>query len=99
VVDYRRQHHRNTPVEEYAEAEERVVNELKAIHKPFVVLLNSLNPTSSGVLQLSAELEKKYGVPVCPVNCLDMNEAEIRRILEKVLFEFPVAVASSCRAG
>ena len=78
------------PREEYAEAEERVVNELKAIHKPFVVLLNSLNPTSSGVLQLSAELEKKYGVPVCPVNCLDMNEAEIRRILEKVLFEFPV---------
>ena len=78
------------PREEYAEAEERVVNELKAIHKPFVVLLNSLNPTSSGVLQLSAELEKKYGVPVCPVNCLDMNEAEIRRILQKVLFEFPV---------
>ena len=78
------------PREEYAEAEERVVNELKAIHKPFVVLLNSLNPTSSGVLQLSAELEKKYGGPVCPVNGLDMNEAEIRRILEKVLFEFPV---------
>ncbi len=78
------------PREEYAEAEERVINELKAIHKPFVVLLNSLNPTSSGVLQLSAELEKKYGVPVCPVNCLDMTEAEIRRILEKVLFEFPV---------
>ena len=78
------------PREEYAEAEERVVNELKAIHKPFVVLLNSLNPTSSGVLQLSAEMEKKYGVPVCPVNCLDMTEAEIRRILEKVLFEFPV---------
>ena len=73
------------PREEYAEAEERVVNELKAIHKPFVVLLNSLNPTSSGVLQLSAELEKKYGVPVCPVNCLDMNEAEIRRILEKAV--------------
>ncbi len=78
------------PREEYAEAEERVINELKTIHKPFVVLLNSLNPTSSGVLQLSAELEKKYGVPVCPVNCLDMTEAEIRRILEKVLFEFPV---------
>ncbi len=78
------------PREEYAEAEERVINELKAIHKPCVVLLNSLNPTSSGVLQLSAELEKKYGVPVCPVNCLDMTEAEIRRILEKVLFEFPV---------
>lgn len=78
------------PREEYEEAEERVINELKEINKPFIVVLNSLNPTSTAVLQMSAELESKYGVPVCPVNCLDMDEAEIRRILEKVLFEFPV---------
>ena len=48
------------PREEYAEAEERVVRELQEIHKPFVVLLNSVNPTSSAALQLSAELESKY---------------------------------------
>ncbi len=78
------------PREEYAEAEERVVHELQEIQKPFVVLLNSVNPLSSAVLQLSSALEQKYGVPVCPVNCLEMDEAEIRRILEKVLFEFPV---------
>ena len=70
------------PREEYAEAEE--------LHKPFVVLLNSVNPTSSAALQLSAELESKYGVPVMPVNCLELDEMGIRRILEKVLFEFPV---------
>lgn len=78
------------PREEYAEAEKRVVNELKEIRKPFVVLMNTMNPTASGVLQMCAELETAYGVPVCPVNCLEMNEAEIRRILERVLFEFPV---------
>ena len=78
------------PREEYAEAEERVVRELQEIHKPFVVLLNSVNPTSSAALQLSAELESKYGVPVMPVNCLELDEMGIRRILEKVLFEFPV---------
>ena len=78
------------PREEYEEAEERVIEELKEINKPFIVILNSMNPTSTAVLQMSAELESKYGVPVCPVNCLDMNEAEIRRILEKVLFEIPV---------
>lgn len=78
------------PREEYAQAEERVINELKEIHKPFAVLLNTMNPGSTAVMQLSAELEKKYGVPVCPTNCLDMTEEEIRRILERVLFEFPV---------
>lgn len=78
------------PREEYQEAEERVINELKEIEKPFVVLMNTLNPAATGVLQLCADLEGRYGVPVCPVNCLDMTEEEIRKILEKVLFEFPV---------
>lgn len=63
---------------------------MQDIHKPFVVLLNSVNPTSSAAMQLSADLESRYGVPVMPVNCLELDEAGIRRILEKVLFEFPV---------
>lgn len=78
------------PREEYAEAEERVINELKEINKPFVVLFNTVNPTSTAVTQMCASLEDKYGVPVCPVNCLELDEAGIRRILEKVLFQFPV---------
>ncbi len=78
------------PRDEYAEAEERVINELREINKPFIILLNSINPTSAETVRLGSELEAKYGVPVYPVNCIDMTEAEIRRILEKVLFEFPV---------
>ncbi len=78
------------PREEYAEAEERVVEELKALGKPFVVLLNVLEPASAASLTLSQELERRYGVPVCPVSCLDMDEEQIRHILELVLQEFPL---------
>ena len=78
------------PRDEYEEAEERVIAELQEINKPFVVLLNTMNPTSPETLNLATAMESKYGVSVCPVNCLEMDEAEIRRILEKVLFEFPV---------
>lgn len=78
------------PREEYQEAEERVISELKQINKPFVVILNTTHPTASSVLALSAELEERYGVPVCPVNCLEMGEQELLSILEKILFEFPV---------
>ncbi len=78
------------PREEYAEAEERVIRELQDIHKPYVVLLNSTHPDSSATMQLADSLEKKYGVPVMPVNCQDMDEAAIRKILEKILFQFPV---------
>ena len=76
--------------ESYQEAEERVVKELKAINKPFVVLLNSIEPSSPSVISLSEQLSGKYQVPVIPVNCLTMEENEIKRVLAQVLFEFPI---------
>ncbi len=76
--------------EEYAEAEQRVIDELREINKPFIVLLNSTEPQSKSTLELAAEMSRKYGVPVEPVSCMDLDENEIKRILARVLFEFPV---------
>lgn len=75
---------------EYEPAEERVVSELKEINKPFIVLLNSTNPNSQTVKMLARSLSEKYGVPVVPVNCSEIDENEIKRILAELLFEFPV---------
>lgn len=78
------------PRENYVNAEERVVNELKALGKPFAMILNSANPASESAISLAYELEAKYGVPVALVSCLDLDAEDIRRILEMVLHEFPV---------
>ena len=78
------------PRDEYEEAEERVINELKGINKPFIVLLNCVEPESGASRTLAAAMQEKYGVPVLPVNCLQMDEGQIKDILAKVLFEFPV---------
>ena len=78
------------PREEYAEVEQRVISELRAINKPFVVLLNSLYPQSEQTLALADELCEKYGVSVIPVSCSDISEDDIRNILSQILFEFPV---------
>jgi stage IV sporulation protein A len=78
------------PREEYEEAEERVISELKEINKPFIVLLNCTYPNSPDAVSLAQDLQKKYKVPVMPVNCMEMEEDEIRSVLGKVLFEFPV---------
>lgn len=78
------------PREEYEEAEERVVKELKAINKPFVILLNCIDPKSEHSIELSKNLADKYGIPVVPVNCIDLSEEEIREIIAKVLYEFPI---------
>lgn len=78
------------PREEYAEAEERVIGELAAINKPFAVLLNCLEPEKESSITLAQSLAEKYNVPVIPVNCLDLNETDIKQVLSKILYEFPV---------
>ena len=79
------------PREGYVPAEERVVAELKAIGKPFVLVLNSANPDSDAAQALRAELADKYGVTCVCVNCLDLTGEDIDDILRFALYEFPIA--------
>lgn len=87
------------PRAEYAAAEERVVNELKALGKPFVVLLNCVEPEKSDAQALARELEMQYGAPVMAVNCLDLTEEIIREMLGKLLDMFPIREISVETAG
>lgn len=78
------------PRSEYEEAEQRVINELRQINKPFVVLLNCTNPNAPAAMNLRAEMEERYQVPVVAVNCMNLGEEDIRVILSDILFQFPV---------
>ena len=78
------------PRSEYEEAEERVIEELKGINKPFIILLNCMYPDSEESAELAARLTEKYGVPVQPINCLELDEDGIKKILSRILFEFPI---------
>ena len=82
------------PRDEYEEAEERVINELKEINKPFVVIMNCVAPESADVISICKAMSAKYNVPVLPVNCLELDEEKINAILERVLYEFPVTSIS-----
>ena len=78
------------PREDYIEAEERVVHELKALNKPFVIVLNSENPNSEYTRQLAQKLEEKYGTFVIPTDCANLSSNDIEEIFGKMLYEFPI---------
>ncbi|MBQ2865466.1 MAG: stage IV sporulation protein A [Clostridia bacterium] len=78
------------PREDYVNAEERIVNELKDINKPFCVLINCVDPTSQKALTLQSELTEKYGVPCRAVNCMSIKSDEIDGIISNILHQFPV---------
>lgn len=78
------------PRDEYEEAENRVIEELNEINKPFVVLLNCRYPNSDRVAALAEDISNRHNVDVIPINCLDLGKNDIKQILEKLLFRFPV---------
>ena len=79
------------PRENYVEPEARVISELTAIGKPFVIILNSANPELASAQELREELSELYGVNCICVNCLELNEMDVADIIKSALFEFPIA--------
>ncbi len=79
------------PRDEYQEAEQRVIEELKELDKPFIVLMNSAEPQHPSTINLCKNLTDEYQVPVIPVNCLELTEQEVNDILSDILYEFPVS--------
>ena len=79
------------PRDAYKDAEKRVISELKALKKPFITVLNCVDPDSRETKELALSLENEYDVPVIPLNCLEAGEKEITEILKNLLYEFPVS--------
>ena len=78
------------PRDDYIKAEERVVSELRALNKPFIILLNSANPSSTETKSLAMQLSDKYNTNVMPINCEDLNADDINSMFSNLLYEFPV---------
>ena len=78
------------PRDDYIKAEERVISELRAINKPFIILLNSANPSSPEARELAVQLSDKYNTKVMPINCEELTADDINSMFANLLYEFPV---------
>lgn len=78
----------------YEVAEERVIHEMQSTGKPYIIVLNCVDPQADSTLILKKELETKYSVPVLPVNCALMTIDDITDVLQMILYEFPIGEIS-----
>ncbi len=76
--------------EKYLPAEERVIRELKEIGKPFAVIVNSTSPLSREAAETADTIRLRHGVPCLCLDCLNMDEADIRKVMRAVLEDFPI---------
>ncbi len=77
--------------EGYIGAEEKTINELKRINKPFIVIVNCTDPHSERAAACVTEIAARYNVTAIPVNCERLNKDDVHQILQSILYEFPVA--------
>lgn len=78
------------PRQDFESPEEQTISQLKAIKKPFIVVLNSVHPHSNETKTLAKKLTEKYQVSVIPINCDQLKKADILQLLESLLMEFPI---------
>lgn len=76
---------------DFESVEEKLVDELKSLDKPFVIVLNTAEPNSNKTLKLIESLATKYGVSVIPVNVMDLTDRDIDVILREALNEFDIS--------
>lgn len=76
--------------EDYVDAEERVIAELREVGKPFLILLNSVHPQAERTQALRRELEARHGVSCLAVNCLELGQKAVEGIMGELLYEFPL---------
>lgn len=75
---------------EYKECEERIAAEMNQLGKPFIMLMNTQDPNDESIIKECEKLSEEYGCSVIPTNCLDISEGDIRVILERLLYAFPI---------
>ena len=78
------------PRQDYVEAEERIIEELKEAGKPFIMILNTVQPHHPNTENLVTSLQEKYDIPVLPISVESMRESDIMNVLREALYEFPV---------
>ena len=75
---------------DYIEAEARIVEELKEVGKPFIMVVNTTRPTSPETESFKRELAEQYNIPVLAMSVESMTEHDIYNVLREALYEFPV---------
>ncbi len=78
------------PRQSYEAVEGQVIEELKKLGKPFTVILNTVDPGSKQAAATAAEIGERWGASCVPVNCVTMDETDVKGILSAVLRDFPL---------
>lgn len=81
------------PRSAYTAPEERAVNGLKALGKPFIIVLNTSLPNDPETRKTADALSEKYSASVIVCDVRNMTEEDVTSMFTAALMEFPLVRA------
>ena len=78
------------PRADYERAERRAITDMQATGKPFLVIINSRTPGGAAARQIKEQLKQEYRIHAFIADCQALDEEQIARILEALLYCFPM---------
>ena len=78
------------PRSDYLEAETRAIKDMQATGKPYLVIVNSIAPKSDNARQVSARIQKEFGIDPIVADCQALDEEDICMIFRRLLYAFPM---------
>ncbi len=78
------------PRDSYKAAEAATIDELKKIGKPFVVVVNSKNPSAKAATDCVEDIKKTYDTEAISLDCEHLTLGDVNKTLELLLNSFPV---------
>lgn len=78
------------PRQDYLDAEIRAIRDMQATEKPFLVIVNSTQPTGEQAQAVVREIQDAFGIKAVAVDCQALDNAAIAELLQQLLYSFPM---------
>ena len=78
------------PRADYLAAEGRAIRDMAATGKPYLVIINSREPTGEAAQTVREQLHSQYGVDAMIADCQALSQEAIRTLLLQLLYAFPM---------
>jgi len=78
------------PRQDYEQAEDRAISDMKKTGKPFLVIINSSQPHGEAAKALQKALLERHDVNAAIADCQTLTTEEISELLQKLLYAFPL---------
>ncbi len=78
------------PREDYREAEEKAIVDMQKTGKPFLIIINSRNPSGETARSVRDGIQKTYGITPMVADCQALDTKGIADLLKALLYTFPM---------